>query len=107
MTTRLRLPSARCALRPTWAPSARASRWAGLAWIVLLAACTSPRHLQYDYGRAYTAAIAGQADLTRPAVQDIQHPLAGVEAQAIRLRVAESTTDAESGDSQLTTGGGQ
>lgn len=80
------------------------TRFAIALGTMVLMGCGSPRHLQYDYGRAYTAAVTAQADLTRPAVQDLQHPLAGVEAQAIRLRVEQSTTDVETGESQMTSG---
>jgi len=65
------------------------------------------RHLQYDYGRAFSATIVGQADLTRPSVANLQHPLSGVEAEAIRLRVKESTSDTESGQATLMQGGQQ
>lgn len=71
-----------------------------------LVACSGAgkSHLQYDFGRSFTAAMIGQADLTRPSVANLQHPLQGVEAQAIRLRVQESTTDTETGESTLTAG---
>jgi uncharacterized membrane protein YgcG len=59
------------------------------------------RHLQYDYGRAYSAAVVAQADLTRPSVANLEHPLSGVEAQAIRIRVKESTSDTETGTSSM------
>ncbi|MBW2253150.1 MAG: hypothetical protein JRI25_00970 [Deltaproteobacteria bacterium] len=70
---------------------------------LVLGACSgaASRHLQYDYGRAFTATTTAQADLTRPSVVNLEHPLQGVEAQAIRLRVEESTTDVESGDATL------
>ena len=64
----------------------------------LVVACGSPRHLQYDYGRAFTAATSAQADLTRPAAQDLEYPLAGLEAEAIRLRVQEAVTEQKTGD---------
>jgi hypothetical protein len=57
--------------------------------------CASPLHLQYDYGRAYTAALVSQADLTRPSVANAQYQLYGTEAEAIRIRVREKTTDEE------------
>jgi hypothetical protein len=62
---------------------------------VLLSGCASPLHLTYDYGRAYTAAIVSQADLTRPSVANAQYQLYGTEAEAIRIRVREQTTDEE------------
>lgn len=66
-----------------------------------LAACVSPRHLGYDYGRAFTAAITLQGDLTRPSVAAGGHPLNGPEAEAIRSRVKESATNAESGEATV------
>lgn len=69
-----------------------------LLWLlasVALAGCASPAHLTYDYGRAYTAAIVSQADLTRPSVASAQYQLYGTEAEAIRIRVREKTTDEE------------
>jgi hypothetical protein len=68
------------------------------------AGCASPLHLQYDYGRAYTQAILSQADLTRPSVANSQYSLYGTEAEAIRIRVREKTTDAESNESTLSVG---
>jgi hypothetical protein len=67
-----------------------------------LAGCASPLHLQYDFGRAYTAAIVSQADLTRPSVANAQYPLYGTEAEAIRIQVREKTTDEEKTESELT-----
>lgn len=76
-----------------------------IAGAVLLAAglvgCASPLHLQYDYGRAYTAAIVSQADLTRPSVANAQYQLYGTEAEAIRIRVREKTTDEETNEATL------
>ena len=60
-----------------------------------LSGCASPLHLQYDFGRAYTTAIISQADLTRPSVANSQYQLYGTEAEAIRIRVREKTTDEE------------
>ncbi len=57
--------------------------------------CTSPLHLTYDFGRAYTEAFVAQADLTRPSVANSAYQLYGVEAADIRLRVRESSTDEE------------
>jgi hypothetical protein len=62
-----------------------------------LAGCASPLHLQYDFGRAYTTAIISQADLTRPSVANSQYQLYGTEAESIRIRVREKTTDEEEG----------
>ena len=64
----------------------------------LVVACGSPRYLQYDYGRAFTAATSAQADLTRASVQDVEYPLAGLEAEAIRLRVQEAVTEQKTGE---------
>jgi hypothetical protein len=72
-----------------------------LAFALGLAGCASPLHLQYDYGRAYTAAILSQADLTRPSVANAQYQLYGTEAEAIRIRVREKTTDEEKQESEL------
>jgi hypothetical protein len=66
--------------------------------------CASPLHLQYDYGRAYTQAILSQADLTRPSVANSQYALYGTEAEAIRIRVREKTTDEEENKSTLSVG---
>ena len=72
-------------------------------WIVALAAagCASPLHLTYDHGRAYTEAVISQADLTRTSVANSNYQLYGVEAEAIRIRVQEKTTDEESEESEL------
>ncbi len=66
-----------------------------------VAGCASPLHLTYDYGRAYTEAVISQADLTRTSVANSQYSLYGVEAEAIRIRVQEKTTDQESAESTL------
>ena len=66
--------------------------------------CAEPRHLQYDFGRAFMQGVSAQADLTRPSVADLQHPLGGVEAAAIRVQSQKATSDEESGDSQLRQG---
>ncbi len=67
----------------------------------VLAGCASPLHLTYDHGRAYTEAIISQADLTRTSVATSNYELYGVEAESIRIRVQENTTDAETQDSSL------
>lgn len=74
------------------------------AWLLLAvlgSGCASPLHLQYDYGRAYTAAMVSQADLTRPSVANAQYQLYGTEAEAIRIRVREKTTDEERAEKTL------
>lgn len=72
-----------------------------LAGGALLAGCASPLHLQYDFGRAYTEAVISQADLTRTSVANSTYPLYGVEAEAIRIRVQEKTTDTEEQSSTI------
>ena len=72
----------------------------GLLWLVagagaLLSGCTSPLHMTYDYGRAYTDVFLTQADLTRPSIASSRYYLYGVEAAEIRIRVRETATDAE------------
>lgn len=71
---------------------------------VALGACASPHHLGYDFGRSITAVAALQSDLTRPSVAAGGHPLNGVEAEAIRMQVSETSSDAESGVSTMTDG---
>jgi hypothetical protein len=69
--------------------------------LAALTACGSPRHLQYDFGRAYTMAFTAQADLTRPSVANKQYPLYGIEGAKIRILVQEATTEQESGTSEI------
>ncbi len=71
------------------------------AGLAAMTACGSPRHLQYDFGRAYTSAFVAQADLTRPSVANKQYPLYGIEGVKIRILVQESTTEQESGESEI------
>lgn len=66
-----------------------------------IAGCTSPLHLTYDHGRAFTEAFTAQPDLTRPSIASSTYPLYGVEAAQIRIRVREDTTDAETDESEL------
>ena len=79
--------------------------WKTISWATLTAVvasgCVSPSHLTYDYGRAYTASIVEQADLTRPSVAELNIFLYGNEAEQIRIRVKEKSTDVESGESKL------
>ncbi len=63
--------------------------------------CVSPLHLTYDHGRAFTEAVTSQADLTRTSVADSHYNLYGVEAENIRIRVQEKTTDEEASESTL------
>lgn len=67
----------------------------------MLTGCASPLHLQYDFGRSYTESIISQADLTRTSVANSLYPLYGVEAEAIRIRVQEKTTDQEDQQSTI------
>ncbi len=60
---------------------------------LMLTACASPKYLQEDFGRAYTAAFTTQADLDRPTAIHHDYPLNGVEALAIREQVAKKTSD--------------
>lgn len=62
-----------------------------------LAACVEPKHLTYDFGRAYTAAFGAQPDLTRPSVANQQYPLYGIEGVQIRLLVQSATTTDKTG----------
>lgn len=72
-----------------------------IAAAALVSGCASSLHLTYDYGRAYTEALVTQADLTRPSVANSQYQLYGTEAEAIRIRVREKTTDEEKNESTL------
>ncbi len=74
-----------------------------VAALVALAGCTSPLHLTYDHGRAFTEAFLAQPDLTRPAIAGSTYKLYGKEAADIRLRVQETTTDAEDTKTTLKT----
>jgi len=65
----------------------------------LLAGCAEPAHLSYDFGAAYTTAFNAQADLTRASADGLDHPLTGVEAQAIRINAQSESTDQETGQS--------
>lgn len=67
--------------------------------------CSQPDHLSYDFGRAYTATFPVQADLTRTSAAGLDHPLSGVEAQAIRLNVQVESTNEESGESDYSVSG--
>jgi hypothetical protein len=78
-----------------------------LCALLAAAGCASPLHLTYDYGRAYTAVVTTQADLTRPSVSSAQYELYGVEAAAIRINVQTIATEAKTGDSELSNQVGQ
>ena len=77
------------------------SRAIALMTLAGLAGCTSPLHLTYDHGRAFTEAFQAQPDLTRPSIAQSTYPLYGKEAADIRIRVREETTDAETNKSEL------
>lgn len=70
--------------------------------LLALAGCTSPLHLTYDHGRAFTDAFTKQADLTRPSIASVTYELYGTEAAEIRIRVREETTNQENKQSELT-----
>ena len=61
-----------------------------LAPLALLIGCASPKHLQYDHGRASAQAFSTQGNLSRPEVAEHAYPIQGTEAWEIRTRVTES-----------------
>ncbi len=65
---------------------------------LFVAACGEPAHLQHTWSQSYTEAFGTQADLERESVAYFQTELTGEEALALRERVAEATTDAETGE---------
>ena len=65
-----------------------------------LAACAQRDHLQYDFGRAYSASFAAQADLTRPTAANAAYPLTGREGEALRIAVEAEASDQESGEAE-------
>lgn len=69
---------------------------------LLLGACGTPAHLQYDFARAYSASMTTQADLKRPSVANDGYVLTGREGLLLRQRVEEETTDKESGKAEST-----
>lgn len=69
--------------------------------VAVLAGCSSPLHLTYDHGRAFTEAFTAQPDLTRPAIASSTYALYGREAADIRLRVQESSTKTQTTQSTL------
>lgn len=68
--------------------------------LLALAACAQHDHLQYDYGRSYTATFKAQADLTRPGAANAAYPLTGREGEALRIAVEEQASDEESGEAE-------
>lgn len=71
-----------------------------LLTLVLLPGCAQPRHLQYDFGRAYTQAADMQADLARPSVAESAFELSGEEGIALRQNVEEQTGEEKSGEAE-------
>ena len=69
--------------------------------ITFSAGCTSPLHLTYDFGRAFTEVFTAQPDLTRPSIASSTYELYGREAAQIRIRVREETTNAKTNTSSL------
>lgn len=69
--------------------------------LLLLVACGSPTHLQYDFGRASWQSQQIQADLSRPSAAEAVYPLTGEEALKIRKNVSKATSDEESGKAEL------
>lgn len=64
--------------------------------LILLLACASPTHLQYDHGRAfYSSFQAVQPDLARASAGGEVYPLNGVEAEGIRTKSVEATTTSD------------
>jgi hypothetical protein len=75
--------------------------------LLLLAGCGASLHQQYDHGRAYDEAFTQQANTGRASVEDADFELSGFEGLLLRLRVYQSTTDAEDSQSvQDTESGG-
>ncbi len=72
-----------------------------LAPLALLIGCASPKHLQYDHGRASAQAFSTQGNLSRPEVAEHAYPIQGTEAWEIRTRVLESSTNQESGKAEF------
>ena len=69
--------------------------------LILLAGCGSPKHLQYDHGRASNQAFSAQGNLARPEVVDAVPVLQGPEALLIRSAVHQKTTDATTGKPEV------
>lgn len=63
-----------------------------------LAACGTPAHQQYDFGRSYTDTFLMQADLERESAQGQDYALDGLEATMIRLRSLEESSDTENAE---------
>jgi hypothetical protein len=81
--------------------SSTLARTLALGAFALAAGCTSPLHLTYDHGRAFTDAFTAQPDLTRPSIASSTYQLYGTEAAEIRIRVREETTNQETKQSEL------
>jgi hypothetical protein len=81
-------------------------RYAPLSLALLLCGCGAGLHHQYDHGRAYQEAFDQQADTERESVQDAAFELTGIEGLMLRLRVYESSTDAEQSETVQSTESG-
>lgn len=68
--------------------------------LFVLLGCASPLHLQYDYGRAYTATMDTQADLGRPSIAKSTYSLSGTEGLLLRQNVEAETTEVKSGEAE-------
>jgi hypothetical protein len=62
---------------------------------LLVLACGSPAHLQYDHGNAYEAAMKMQSQLDRASALNEVYPLSGAEAAGIRSQAEKATTTEE------------
>ena len=60
--------------------------------MLLLLACGSPTHLQYDFGRSYRDASQIEQNLSRASAVNEVYPLTGAEAVGIRAEVVKATT---------------
>ncbi|HND28814.1 MAG TPA: hypothetical protein PLA94_02410 [Myxococcota bacterium] len=62
---------------------------------LLILACGSPAHLQYDHGNAYEAAMKMQSQLDRASAINEVYPLSGAEAAGIRSQAEKATATEE------------
>ncbi len=62
---------------------------------LLVLACGSPAHLQYDHGNAYEMALKMQSQLDRASAINEVYPLSGTEAAGIRTQAEEATATQE------------
>ncbi|MFT7517946.1 MAG: hypothetical protein ACI9MC_000070 [Kiritimatiellia bacterium] len=61
----------------------------------MLAGCNNPMNMTYDFSRSYYGSFQAQSNLSRPSVAAAQYQLGGIEGTEIRLRLRETSTDAE------------